>query len=59
LIVMKDKEVNVRRAIAHAHLDAIALDALPFPGRKAHRDQYVDELSTLLKRMRGNGVIRP
>jgi hypothetical protein len=37
---MKGIEDNVRRALDVAELD-VGLDALPFPGRTAHRDRYI------------------
>ena len=54
--VMKGIEDNVRRALDVAELDVV-LDALPFPGRTAHRDRYVDELVEVLRQARGHGLL--
>lgn len=56
VVVMKGIEDNVRRALDVAELD-VAIDALPFPGRTAHRDRYVDELVEILRRARGRGLL--
>jgi hypothetical protein len=56
VVVMKGIEENVRRARDVAQLE-VPLDALPFPGRTAHRDRYVDELVTLLRGARGRGLL--
>jgi hypothetical protein len=58
VVVMKEIEPNVRRAALAADVGDIVLPALPFPSWKANHDRYVDELSALLKRMRGDGVLR-
>jgi hypothetical protein len=54
--VTKSIEENVWRALDLAELD-VAIDALPFPGRMAHRDRYVDELVEILKLARGRGLL--
>jgi hypothetical protein len=54
--VMKGIEDNVRRALDLAELE-VGLDTLPFPGRTAHRDRYVDELVEVLRQARGHGLL--
>jgi hypothetical protein len=54
--VMKGIEANVVRARDLAKLDA-GLDVLPFPGRRAHRDRYVDELVEVLRQARVRGLL--
>ena len=56
VVVMKDIEPNVRRAAQQAGSDELAIHELPFP-RSEHRARYVDELSHLVKRMRGRGSV--
>jgi len=58
VVVMKDIQTNVRRAMMLAERDGASVHALPFPGRKAHRDRYVDELVTLLGTFRVRGLLR-
>ena len=58
VIVMKGIAGNVRAAAEAAALGNVRWNELPFPGRKAHRESYVDELSTLLKQYRGSGFLR-
>jgi hypothetical protein len=55
--VMKGIEENVGRALHLAELDA-GLDVLPFPGRTAHRDRYVDELVEILRQARSRCLLR-
>jgi hypothetical protein len=54
--VMKGVEENVRRALDLAELD-VAIDALPFSGRTAHRDRYLNELVEVLRQARGRGLL--
>lgn len=56
VVVMKGIEENVRRALDLAQLD-VALDPLPFPGRTAYRDRYVDDLVEILRRARARGLL--
>jgi hypothetical protein len=42
-------EQNVASAAREADQDGTPRYALPFPGRRAHRDRYVTELTALLK----------
>jgi len=57
VVVVKGIQANVRRAVALAEIEGAAVPALPFPGRQAHRDRYVDELASLLKSFRGRGLL--
>jgi hypothetical protein len=59
VVVMKGIESNVRRAVELAGLPHVPATALPFPGRKEHRDRYVEELAGLLKTARGRGLLKP
>jgi hypothetical protein len=58
VVVMKGIEANVRRAATSANFSSIVIPALPFPSWKAHREQYVDELSNLVRSLRGRGLLR-
>jgi hypothetical protein len=56
VVVMIAIEQNVARAAREAGQDSIPRYALPFPGRRAHRDRYVTELTALLKMFVEEGV---
>jgi hypothetical protein len=49
---------NVGRAAISAGLDELPRPALPFPGRKAHRDRYVTELGELLLQYRSANLLQ-
>ena len=49
---------NVGRAALSAGLDGSPRTALPFPGRKAHRDRYVTELEQLLLQYRRSDLLK-
>ncbi len=48
---------NVNRAVIGAGLGDVPRRALPFPGRKAHRDRYVADLADLLVDYRRTGLL--
>lgn len=50
---------NVSRAAISAGLGDSPRPAVPFPGRKAHRDRYVAELADLLLEWRRADLLRP
>lgn len=50
---------NVARAAELAGVPDVPRSVLPFPGRKAHRERYVDELADLLTRFRHAGLLEP
>jgi hypothetical protein len=48
VVVMVAIAENVARAAREAGLEDVQEHVLPFPGRKAHRDRYVAELTSLV-----------
>jgi hypothetical protein len=50
---------NVSRAAGRAGLSDLPRPALPFPGRKAHRDRFIAELASELIEFRRVGVLTP
>jgi len=57
VVVMMAIERNVARAAREADQDGTPRYALPFPGRRAHRDRYVTELTALLKMFVEKGAL--
>jgi hypothetical protein len=56
VVVMTAIAENVARAIRESGVDVV-LHVLPFPGRKAHRDRYVAELTNLATRFEATGIL--
>jgi len=51
IVVMVAIADNVARAAREAGQGSVPLYVLPFPGRRAHRDRYVAELTAIVKRL--------
>jgi hypothetical protein len=58
IVVMVAIADNVARAREQAGLPSVPFHVLPFPGRKAHRDRYVAELTAIASQLAKSGVIR-
>ena len=56
VVVMVAIAGNVARAARDGGQENVPRQVLPFPGRKAHRDRYVAELTTLVAAHRTVGV---
>ena len=56
IVVMKGIAPHVRRAIANAGLEQLAVYVLPFPAM-GHQPQYVQGLRTILGELRASGVL--